>query len=184
MGWELGVGAEWAAEIWSATGQSAGSCHHLAEFAQLKRKTTFTFKVSIDYWLFLMLKLCSKFHLLMNLDCLWPSVCLVLSCAKPHCSLNFSSACIFWVPKGWKVSSEKIRSAAGTLMILAVSPFFVNPLHSWCCLTIPELRPCLCQGFTDAPGFEARAGDTLVNHSVNVDMYLAHKVTPSLERHG
>lgn len=88
IGWELGIGAEWAAEIWSATGQSAGSCHHLTEFAKLKRKTTFTFKVSIDYWLFLMLKLCSKSHLLMNLDCLWPFVCLVLSCAKPRCSLN------------------------------------------------------------------------------------------------
>lgn len=37
-GWELDLGAERAPEIWSATGQSAGSCHHLTEFAKLKRE--------------------------------------------------------------------------------------------------------------------------------------------------
>lgn len=38
IGWELGLGAEWAAEIWSAKGQSAGSCHHLTKLAKLKRE--------------------------------------------------------------------------------------------------------------------------------------------------
>ena len=93
IGWELGLGAEWAAEIWSVKGQSAGSCHHLAK---LKREPLSLSEFLWTAGYFLYWRVAASLSLFMDLYCLWPLVCFVLPCPMFDLSIYLSvvsSAC-------------------------------------------------------------------------------------------
>lgn len=123
IGWELGLGAEWAAEIWSVKGQSAGSCNTL----QNLRESLLLSECLWTAGYFLYWRVAASLSLLMDLYCLWPLVCLVF---LPHVwFLYISLCCIFCVSRDWNVSSVKIRCLTCASGYLS---FLISPLHSCC----------------------------------------------------